>query len=76
MSTNGNGAESSASNIPTCVGVGYSLIPRMAPERVPVGSRYSSASVPKETRDVASTSFNGRPGQRDLADVPINKSGK
>ena len=62
--------------MPTCVGVGYSLIPSIAPRRVPMGSRYSSASVPKDTREVESTSLIGALGKRHLAYLPINKSGK
>jgi hypothetical protein len=39
VSTNGNGADSSRLNIPTTLGVGYSLIPSIAPTRVAVGRR-------------------------------------
>ena len=47
VSTKANGADSSRSYIPTTVGVGYSLMPSIAPTRVSVGDRYSMASVPK-----------------------------
>ena len=48
VSTNENGAESRRLYMPTDVGVGYSLMPSIAPTRVSVGVRYSMASVPKE----------------------------
>src|SRR5260370_28558462 len=51
--TNEIGADSSWLYIPTVVGVGYSLIPSMAPTRVSVGDRYSMVSLPKSSRPVA-----------------------
>ena len=76
VSTNGKGAERSASNIPTVVGVGYSLIPSIAPTRVVAGRRYCRVSVPKQTRDVASTSLIGARGSGTGRDSPLMRSPK
>ena len=48
--------------IPTVVGEAYSLMPRIAPNRVWVGRRYSMVSLPKMIRVVASTSSIGAVG--------------
>ncbi len=48
--------------MPTTLGVGYSLMPSMAPTRVCAGSRYSIASKPKSRRVVPRTSFKGARG--------------
>src|SRR6185312_1937912 len=60
--TRGKGADSRRSYMPTTVGVGYSLMPRIAPTRVPVGVRYSIASAPKSSRVVANDSFSDARG--------------
>src|SRR5882672_6219117 len=71
VSTKGNGADKSRLNIPTTLGVGYSLIPSIAPTRVAVGRRYSMASVPKNTRVVASTRLRGAFGNGERCHSPL-----
>ena len=53
VSTNDIGDDSSRSYIPATVGVGYSLMPRMAATRVSCADRHSMASVPKKSRAFA-----------------------
>mgnify|MGYP001602403812 CR=1 FL=1 len=55
-------ALNSRSSMPANVGVGYSLMPSMAPTRVPVGSRYSMVSPPKLSRVVAIAALSGPRG--------------
>jgi glutamate/tyrosine decarboxylase-like PLP-dependent enzyme len=57
--------------MPTCVGVGYSLMPSIAPALVRVGWRYSSTSVPKNIREVASTSLMGARGKGTSRTSPL-----
>src|ERR1700733_8583693 len=57
--TKANGTDNRRLYIPTTLGVGYSLMPSIAPTRVAVGARYSMASVPKNRRVVASAWLSG-----------------
>ena len=73
VSTNANGADSSRLYIPTALGVGYSLMPSIAPTRVRSGGRYSIASVPNSRRVVASTSIDGDRRQRHALPLAIDQ---
>ena len=76
VSTNGNGAERSPFNIPTTVGVGFSLIPSTAPKRVEVGRRYSITSLPKRSRVVQRRFAIGARGSGTRWNSPFTSSAK
>ena len=65
---------SSRFTIPGDDGVGYSLMPMKAPNRVCVGVRYSTASGPNSSREVASTSDTGAPGSGHDCRSPLTSS--
>ena len=71
VSTNANGADSSRLYIPTTLGVGYSLIPRIAPTYVAVGERYSMASVPNNRRVLANARLSGPLGSGERCHSPL-----
>ena len=76
VSTNGNGAVSNRFKTPGEVGVGYSLMPMNAASRDSLGVRYSIASVPNSSRDVASTSATGAVGKAHAWRSPLTNRPK